>query len=149
MNQIDKMAAYETPHAAELDAIGRQIGYGRACQILGDLWDQMLERDYGRPSQRGKMERRKDIEAIEAVILARQSDAESESGSGDKANSAPPELPAILFDGHAVYKEVCAARGKRNFYVSTNAVSDTLDAVVRLLRAPSAGSAGTHTKEST
>lgn len=36
----------DQPYYAQLDAIGSVIGYGRAKQILQELWDAMLERKY-------------------------------------------------------------------------------------------------------
>lgn len=51
----------------QLDQIGRSIGYGRAIQILGQMWDDMLQATYpdvGR-YQEG-MNRNTDIERIEA-----------------------------------------------------------------------------------
>lgn len=83
MSQINPMTTYEAPHIAELEAIAKRIGYGRACQILGDLWDRMLEREYGRPSSRGKMERRRDIEEIEALLKSRATQPASESTTSD------------------------------------------------------------------
>lgn len=44
----------EYPHRIALAEIGRQIGYGRAQQILGELWDDMLSAEYG-VSARGAM----------------------------------------------------------------------------------------------
>lgn len=61
---------FEAPHIAELKRIGAAIGYGRSCQVLGDLWDDMLERDWQMPRGRGAMERRRDIETIEAKLKA-------------------------------------------------------------------------------
>lgn len=63
----DKLEVYEAPYTAQLAAIGKAIGYGRACQILGELWDEMLQHEYG-VSGRGRMERRKDIEQLEEKI---------------------------------------------------------------------------------
>lgn len=54
----------DAPFRAQLDTIGANIGYGRACQLLGELWDEMLVRE-GIPAGRGAMERRIDLEAIE------------------------------------------------------------------------------------
>jgi hypothetical protein len=46
-------------------------------------------------------------------------------------------LPAVLFDGHAVYSEITRKLGKAHCH-SRETVLETLDAVVRLLRsAPS------------
>jgi hypothetical protein len=44
------------------------------------------------------------------------------------------ELPAILFDGHAVYSEITRHLGRGHCF-TPDAVSTTLDAVVRLMRA--------------
>lgn len=58
----------------QLDQIGRSIGYGRAIQLLGQLWDDMLQASYpqvGRHQE--KNHRRSDIESIEAGLpLARK-----------------------------------------------------------------------------
>jgi hypothetical protein len=62
--------SYESDEMKLLEQTGRKIGFGRACQILGDQWDDHLEKDWGLPRGRGKMERRNDIEAIEAKIAA-------------------------------------------------------------------------------
>lgn len=51
----------------DLDRIGRWIGYGRAIQLLGQLWDDMLQATYpqvGRHQENSH--RRTDIERIEA-----------------------------------------------------------------------------------
>ncbi len=37
----------DQPFYAELKLIGEAIGYGRAQQILGELWDAMLIAEYG------------------------------------------------------------------------------------------------------
>lgn len=37
---MDVLEAHEGPDRAALDAIGNRIGYGRAQQILGELWEQ-------------------------------------------------------------------------------------------------------------
>lgn len=59
LDELDK------PFAEQLEAIAQEIGYGRSCQILGELWDRMLVRE-GIPPGRGALERRLDIEAVEA-----------------------------------------------------------------------------------
>ncbi|WP_027864286.1 hypothetical protein [Massilia alkalitolerans] len=53
----------------QLDQIGRAIGYGRAIQLLGQLWDDMMQASYPQVSrlQEGA-HRRKDIERIEAEL---------------------------------------------------------------------------------
>ena len=66
----DILAERDERFRPQLESIGRSIGYGRSCQILGELWDDMLEREWGLPRGRGKMERRLDIEKLEAVIRA-------------------------------------------------------------------------------
>lgn len=73
----------------QLEFIGRAIGYGRSCQILGELWDDMLERDFGLPRDRGRMERRHDIEIIEVKIRALRADLEEiESGYQQQGSKA-------------------------------------------------------------
>lgn len=52
---------------------------------------------------------------------------------GAHAGVEAVELPAILFDGHSVFQEITAHLGKEHCY-SPDAVSATLDAVVRLIR---------------
>lgn len=49
------LLAREEPDHAALAAIGRRIGYGRAQQILGELWDAMLHECYGAAPGRGGM----------------------------------------------------------------------------------------------
>jgi hypothetical protein len=98
-------AAHPAPsdeHAAELDAIGKRIGYGRACQILGELWDQMLEREYGRPSSRGKMERRRDIEEIEALLKSRAALSAQQAGGQE----APQSLREAVYMALHYYMKV-------------------------------------------
>ena len=62
------------------------------------------------------------------------------------ASAAPPELPAILFDGHAVYVEITRKLG-RSHCISYQSVSATLDAVARLIRAPSNSPVGAKEQE--
>lgn len=53
----------------QLDQIGRTIGYGRAIQLLGQLWDDMMQASYpqvGRHQEGAHC--RKDIESIEAGL---------------------------------------------------------------------------------
>jgi len=57
-------------------------------------------------------------------------DAESRLATQSAKQGAQPELPAILFDGNAVYDEVLG----RSSRTSAENVSDVLDAVVRLMR---------------
>ena len=40
---IAALEARDAPYRAELDRIGAAIGYGRAQQLLGELWDAMLD----------------------------------------------------------------------------------------------------------
>ncbi len=54
------MAARDGQHREALERIGQAIGYGRAQQMLGELWDAMLDREYPSPdgtpgSRRGRM----------------------------------------------------------------------------------------------
>lgn len=58
----------------QLDQIGRSIGYGRAIQLLGQLWDDMLQAEYPNVGRHQEgLHRRADIERIEAGLpLARQ-----------------------------------------------------------------------------
>lgn len=52
-----------------LDAIGRSIGYGRAIQLLGQLWDDMMQATYPQVGRHQEgMHRRTDIELIEAGL---------------------------------------------------------------------------------
>jgi len=39
----------------QLKTIGDKIGYGRAQQILGELWDDLLEKEHQAPRTRGGM----------------------------------------------------------------------------------------------
>jgi hypothetical protein len=43
---VDALQRRDQPYYAQLDAIGSVIGYGRAKQILQELWDAMLDRRY-------------------------------------------------------------------------------------------------------
>jgi hypothetical protein len=61
---VSILAARDDAARPELDRIGRAIGYGNACAILGELWDDMLEAD-GFPRGRGSMERRPERQAAE------------------------------------------------------------------------------------
>lgn len=49
------LLAREESDRSTLSAIGRRIGYGRAQQILGELWDEMLHEAYGVGPGRGSM----------------------------------------------------------------------------------------------
>ncbi len=50
----------------QLDQIGRSIGYGRAIQLLGQLWDDMMQATYPQVGRHQEgMHRRTDIERIE------------------------------------------------------------------------------------
>lgn len=60
MSAIDVLALRDQAHRAELQRIGQTIGYGNAQSILGQLWDEMLDREYPSPdgvsrSGRGRM----------------------------------------------------------------------------------------------
>lgn len=51
----------------QLDQIGRSIGYGRAIQLLGQLWDDMMQATYPQVGRHQESShRRADIERIEA-----------------------------------------------------------------------------------
>lgn len=53
----------------QLDYVGNSIGYGRAIQLLGQLWDDMLQARYPDMSRHQEsMHRRTDIERIEAGL---------------------------------------------------------------------------------
>lgn len=68
MKTDNALAAAEAPHIDNLRRIGAVIGYGRAIQLLGEAWGEMLAREYGLPRQHGEIKRRSDIEHIEGVI---------------------------------------------------------------------------------
>ncbi|MEY2632458.1 MAG: hypothetical protein RIR00_1112 [Pseudomonadota bacterium] len=68
METANVLAAADAPHIDNLRRIGTAIGYGRAIQLLGEAWGEMLERKYGLPRQHGEIKRRLDIEHIEGVI---------------------------------------------------------------------------------
>lgn len=54
---------------AQLDQIGRSIGYGRAIQLLGELWDDMMQATYPQVGRHQETaHRRTDIERIEAGL---------------------------------------------------------------------------------
>ncbi len=59
---------------SQLDAIGKSIGYGRAIQLLGQIWDDMLQEEYKiKARHQEAMHRNHDIERIEAGLpLARK-----------------------------------------------------------------------------
>jgi hypothetical protein len=66
---MQRMEAAEAPEKVQLERIGASIGYGRAIQLLGQLWDDMLQREYphvGRHQENSR--RRTDIERIEAGL---------------------------------------------------------------------------------
>ena len=53
----------------DLDRIGRSIGYGRAIQLLGQLWDDMMQATYPQVGRyQESAHRRTDIERIEAGL---------------------------------------------------------------------------------
>lgn len=63
--RLRALDARDEMYRPQLALIGSAIGYGRSCQILGELWDaDMAARGY--PTGRGAMERRPDVEAVEA-----------------------------------------------------------------------------------
>lgn len=74
MNVFEAMAARDDAHRETLERIGSEIGYGRAQQILGELWDAMLDRNYppkdGLPSRssRGRMGVGANVPVGEVVI---------------------------------------------------------------------------------
>ena len=56
VNALEQAVALRERGAREeLQAIGSRIGYGRAQQILGELWGDLLEKEYQAPRIRGKM----------------------------------------------------------------------------------------------
>lgn len=56
MNVLEQVVKLrESDAREELQIIGYRIGYGRAQQILGELWDDLLEKEYQAPRIRGKM----------------------------------------------------------------------------------------------
>lgn len=73
MNVFEVMDARDNAHRATLERIGQEIGYGRAQQILGELWDAMLDREYPSPdgvpgSSRGRMGVGANVPVGEVVI---------------------------------------------------------------------------------
>ena len=52
---IDALAAKDDQARPLLKGIGEQIGYGNAQSILGELWDEPLQANYGIPPIRGRM----------------------------------------------------------------------------------------------
>lgn len=65
----DAKDADESRVKVQLDQIGKSIGYGRAIQILGQLWDDMLQAQYSIASRHQEsMFRREDIERTEAGL---------------------------------------------------------------------------------
>lgn len=73
MNVFEVMEDRDNAHRATLERIGQEIGYGRAQQILGELWDAMLDRDYPSPdgvprSVRGRMGVGANVPVGEVVI---------------------------------------------------------------------------------
>lgn len=61
------MDARDEACKVQLDQIGQAIGYGRAIQLLGQMWDDMMQSDYpGVGRHQEAMHRRSDIECIEA-----------------------------------------------------------------------------------
>lgn len=73
VNVFEAMDARDNAHRATLERIGQEIGYGRAQQILGELWDAMLDREYPPPdgvsrSSRGRMGVGANVPVGEVVI---------------------------------------------------------------------------------
>lgn len=73
MNAMEAMDARDEMYRATLERIGREIGYGRAQQMLGELWDAMLDREYPSPagvprSSRGRMGVTTNLHVGEVVI---------------------------------------------------------------------------------
>ena len=63
------LAARDDQFKDQLERIGSSIGYGRAIQMLGQLWDDMLQREYpGVGRHQESLHRRTDIERIEAGL---------------------------------------------------------------------------------
>lgn len=52
---IQALAAQDDAARPLLESIGKQIGYGNAQHILGQLWDAMLSESYKVPAGRGVM----------------------------------------------------------------------------------------------
>jgi len=64
-----RMEAAEAPEKAQLERIGSAIGYGRAIQLLGQLWDDMMQATYPQVGRHQEgAHRRTDIERIEAGL---------------------------------------------------------------------------------
>jgi hypothetical protein len=73
MNVLEAMDARDKSHRATLERIGQDIGYGRAQQMLGEMWDAMLDREYPPPdgvsrSGRGRMGIGANVPVGEVVI---------------------------------------------------------------------------------
>ena len=73
MNAMQMMDARDEAHRATLERIGQEIGYGRAQQMLGEMWDAMLDREYPSPagtprSGRGRMGVGANVPVGEVVI---------------------------------------------------------------------------------
>jgi hypothetical protein len=73
MNAMQVMDARDEAHRATLERIGQEIGYGRAQQMLGEMWDAMLDREYPSPagtprSGRGRMGVGANVPVGEVVI---------------------------------------------------------------------------------
>ena len=49
------MDRHDEPYKSQLQRIGEAIGYGRAQQLLGELWDATLHADNGVAPSRGQM----------------------------------------------------------------------------------------------
>ena len=69
MSEQIEVGARDDRFKSQLDQIGTEIGYGRAIQLLGQLWDDMLQATYPQVSRhQEQMFRRTDIERIEAGL---------------------------------------------------------------------------------
>lgn len=55
MSVVDVLAQRDEQYRRDLQKIGSAIGYGRAQQMLGELWDAMLHAEYGVAPGRGAM----------------------------------------------------------------------------------------------
>jgi hypothetical protein len=55
MNAESILALRDEQYRRDLQKIGSAIGFGNAQRILGELWDDMLESEYGVARTRGQM----------------------------------------------------------------------------------------------
>lgn len=66
---IAAMDVRDDRYKDQLNLIGRSIGYGRAIQLLGHLWDDMMQASYPQVERHQEgLHRRTDIERIEAGL---------------------------------------------------------------------------------